>query len=112
MFALLGYTKKINEWALLLSFILFLFFFPIWYFESVLQSVLYLSIVKGFLIDPPTAGGPAHDVTNDFFVPGHICAIAASEKSTYIVCVVKIIERHETDQPYTDDYGFTVAKGQ
>ena len=43
-------------------------------------------------------------------MPGHICAIAACEKSTDIVCFVKIIERHETDQPYTDDYGFTVAK--
>ena len=52
-----------------------------------------------------------HDVTNDFLVPGCICAIAASVKSANTVWFVKILERCKADQPYTDDYGFTVAKG-
>ena len=41
-----------------------------------------------------------------------ICAIAAIEKSTDTFWFIKIIERREVDQPYTDDYVYTVAKGQ
>ena len=109
---LLWITLTNNEWALFfLSFIL-LFFFLILYFKSILQSVLHSSVVEGTSIDPSTADGPSHDVTNDFLVPGCICAIAASEKSTDTVWFVKILKRHEADQPYTDDYSFTVAKGQ
>ena len=57
----------------------------------------------GSSIDPPTGEGPSHDVTNNFLVPGCICAISASEKSADTGCFVKILERHEGDQPYTDD---------
>ena len=63
-------------------------------------------------INPPAATGSFHDVTNDFLVPGCICAIAASEKSIDTVWFVKILEKHVADQPYTDDYRLTVAKGQ
>ena len=45
-------------------------------------------------------------------MPDCICAIAPSEKSTDTVWFVKILERREADQPYTDGYGFTVAKSQ
>ena len=66
----------------------------------------------GSSIDPLTPDGPSHDVTNDFLVPGCICAIAASEKSIDTVWFVKILEKREADQPYTDDYSLTVAKDQ
>ena len=62
--------------------------------------------------DPPNADDPFYDVKNDFLVPGFICAIAASEKSTDTVWFVKILERCEADQPHTDNYCLTVAKGQ
>ena len=57
-----------------------------------------LSFIKGSSTDLPTADGPSHDVTNDFFSAGHICAIAAGEKSADTVCFVKILERHEENQ--------------
>ena len=72
--------------------------------------MLYLSIVEGSSIDRPTADGLSHDVTNDLIVAGCICAIAASEKSTDTIWFDKILEKHEADQPYADDYEFTVAK--
>ena len=103
---LLWVTQKINEWALF-SFLSFSFFL-IWYFTSILLHYLLISSS----IDPPAATGSFHDVTNDFLVPGCICAIAASEKSIDTVWFVKILEKHVADQPYTDDYRLTVAKGQ
>ena len=72
--------------------------------------MLCSSIVEGSSIDPPTANGPSHDVTNDFIISDCICAIAASEKLTDTVLFVKILKWGEADQPYTEDYGFTVAK--
>ena len=74
--------------------------------------MLRSSIVEGSNSDPPAVNGPSNDVTNDFLVPGCICAIAATEKSTNTVCFVKILESREANQPYTDDYSFTVAKCQ
>ena len=68
--------------------------------------------LKCSFIDPPTGDGISHDVTNDFLVPGCICALAANENSTDTVWFVKILERCEVDQPYTDDYGLRVAKEQ
>ena len=38
--------------------------------------------------------------------------LQVSEKSTDTVWFVKILERHETDQPYTDNYCLTAVKGQ
>ena len=95
-----------------LSFILLLFFFLIWHFKSILQSVPCSSIVEGSFIDSPTADGSSHDVTNDFLVPGCICAIVPSKKWTDIVWFVKILERCEAGQPYTDNYRFAAAKDQ
>ena len=48
---------------------------------------------------------------NDFLVPAYICAIAADDKSTDTVWLVKIIERCEADKQCTDVYGHTVAQG-
>ena len=45
-------------------------------------------------------------------MPDCICAIAPSEKPIDTVWFVKILERREADQPYTDGYSFTVAKSQ
>ena len=90
-FALPVTQKKVNEYSLFpLSFILFPFFL-ILYLKLILQSVLCSSIVVGSSIDPPTAEGPSHDVTNNFLVLGCVCAIAASEKSTDIICFVNIL---------------------
>ena len=77
-----------------------------------MQSALLSSIVQASSVDPPTADGPSPNVANDFLVPGCICEIAASENSTDTVWFVKIFESSEADQPYTDDYSFTSAKGQ
>ena len=77
-----------------------------------MQSLLHSSIVQGSSIDPPTADGPSDDIKNDFLVPDCIWAIFASKKSTDTVSFVKILEKRETGQLYTDDYGFTVAKDQ
>ena len=76
--------------------------------------LLYYLLVTliGSSSDPPNADGPSYDVKNDFLVAGFICAIAASEKSTDTVWFVKILERCEADQPYTDDNCLTAAKGQ
>ena len=74
--------------------------------------MLHSSIILVSSIDPPCVDGPSHDITSDFLVPGCICAIASSEKSTDTVWFVKILKRHEADQPYTDNKGFTVAEGQ
>ena len=74
--------------------------------------MLHSSIVGGSSIDPASVGSPSHDVMNNFLVPGCIYAIAANEKSTDKVWLVKIREGSKADQPYTDDYGFTVAKGK
>ena len=75
--------------------------------------MLHSSIVEDFLIDPSTADSTYHDVTNYFLVPSCIFVIAASEKPTDTVWFVKIFERREAvDQPHTDDYGLSVAKGR
>ena len=74
--------------------------------------MLRSSIVEGRSIDPVTTDGPSHDVTNDLLVPGCMCAIVANEKSTNTVWFVKILEKREADQPYTDYYSFIVAKDQ
>ena len=73
--------------------------------------MFFSSIFEGSSIDSPTADGSSH-VTNNFLVPGCICEIATGEKSTDTVWFVKILERLEADQLYTDNDGFTVAKGQ
>ena len=84
-----GLHKKINEWALSpLSFILLLF--P---FHLILKINIAKCAFEGSSIYPPTADGPSDDVTNDFLVPGCICAIAASEKSTGTAWFVKVLER-------------------
>ena len=44
-------------------------------------------------------------------MPACICAIAADDKSTDTVWLVKIIERCEADKQCTDVYGHTVAQG-
>ena len=98
------------------SFLSFCYFslFLIWYFKSILQSVLHSSIVEGLLIDPSTGDSTYHDhdVTNYFLVASCIFVIAASEKATDTVWFVEIFERREADQPYTDDYGLLAAKGR
>ena len=59
--------------------------------------------LKDSSIVPPIADDLSHDVTFDFLVPGCICAIATSEKSIDTVWFVKILEKPEAHQPYTDD---------
>ena len=44
-------------------------------------------------------------------MPGYIYAIAASVKSTDTDWFVKILERREANQPYTDSYGVTNTVG-
>ena len=68
------------------------------------------SITESSSIDPLTDDGPSNYAKNYFLVPGSTYAIAAREKLTDTVWFVKIPERPEADQPYTDDYGFTVPK--
>ena len=67
---------------------------------------------KGSSSDNPTADGPSYDVTNNYLVPDCICVIAAGEESTDTVWFVKVPKKCEADQPYSDNYDFTVAKGQ
>ena len=111
-FAVAGYThKKTMNGNFSLSFILLLCFCLSWYLKSILLHSLF-DILIGSSIDPPTADGLSHDVTNDFLVQGCICAIAASEKWTDTVWFVKILEKREADEPYTDNYSLTVAKGK
>ena len=61
-------------------------------FKSILQSALHSSIAEGSSIDPPTADGPSHDVTNDVLEQTYICTIA--EKLTDAVWFSKILKRH------------------
>ena len=104
------HKKKMNG-NFSLSFVLLLCFCLSWYLKSILLHSFFDTLI-GSSIDPPTADGLSHGVTNDFLVQGCICAIAASEKWTDAVWFVKILEKREADEPYTDNYSLTVVKGK
>ena len=53
------------------------------------------------------------EVDKEFVLPGSVCAIAASEKSSDTVWFVRIESEEETlQEATTDDYGHTIIPGQ